>query len=340
MNAICSTSSTLGLVSVSRIGAVLMAYLAAERTRWALWLPVCLGIGVGGYFSMPNEPGIFVGPLVTLTIGLAGLALRRHGGVIFVVMIALTTMGVGFSIAQLRAAAVDAPILAKRIGPTMLEGRVLRVQRLAKGYRLVLDRLAIERLSIGQLPERVRIRFRSSSRAIELGDVVRLRAVLSPPPRPAAPGAYDFARRAYFERIGAVGFALGHPHIVARGSDETSWRFWLGKLRNNITQRVVDGLSGARGAIAAALMTGERGTIPEDVLIAMREAGLAHLLAISGLHVGLVAGILLFSLRLGFASTGSLALRFPVKKWAAVIALIGAFFYLLISGVTRGWRSL
>jgi len=61
-------------------------------------------------------------------------------------------------------------------------------------------------------------------------------------------------------------------------------------------------------------MTGERGTIPEDVLVAMREAGLAHLLAISGLHVGLVAGILLFSLRLGFASAGGLALRYPVKN--------------------------
>ena len=81
-------------------------------------------------------------------------------------------------------------------------------------------------------------------------------------------------------------------------------------------------------------MTGERGTIPEDVLVAMREAGLAHLLAISGLHVGLVAGILMFSLRFGFASAGGLALRYPAKKWTAAIALIGAFFYLLISGAT------
>ena len=71
-------------------------------------------------------------------------------------------------------------------------------------------------------------------------------------------------------------------------------------------------------------MTGERGSIPEDVLVAMREAGLAQLLAISGPHVGLVAGILLFSLRLGFASAGGLALRYPAKKWAAAIALISS----------------
>jgi competence protein ComEC len=319
---------------VSRFRLILMAWLVAERTRWALWLPVCLAIGVGGYFSLPWEPPLHAGALVTIGAVLAGLVFRRRGGAVLVLAIAPAAMGAGFSIAQFRTVIVDAPILAKRIGPTMMEGRVLHVQPLEKGYRLVLDRLSIPRLSADQLPERARVRLRSSPRAISPGDVVRLRAILSPPPSPAAPGAFDFARRAYFQRIGAVGFALGKPRIVSRAPDGMSWRVWIGKLRNNFTERVLDSLGGAKGAIAAALMTGERGTIPEDVLVAMREAGLAHLLAISGLHVGLVAGILLFSLRLGFASIGGLALRYPVKKWAAAIALIGAFCYLLISGST------
>ena len=128
---------------MSRIGPVLTACFVAERTRWALWLPVCLGIGVGGYFSLPNEPGIFTGPLATLMTALAGWALRRHGGVIFVVMVALTTMCAGFSIAQLRTAAVDAPILAKRIGPTMVEGPCVACstshKRLSSGPRTIGD---------------------------------------------------------------------------------------------------------------------------------------------------------------------------------------------------------
>ena len=77
---------------------------------------------------------------------------------------------------------------------------------------------------------------------------------------------------------------------------------------------------------------GERGAIPADVLAAMRDSGLAHLLAISGLHVGLVAGILFFAARGGCALVPAVALRFPIKKWAAVVALIGAFGYLLLAG--------
>ena len=61
-------------------------------------------------------------------------------------------------------------------------------------------------------------------------------------------------------------------------------------------------------------LTGERGAIPEPVLRAMRDAGLAHLLAISGLHIGLVAGILFFAVRFLLAAIPPVALRYPVKK--------------------------
>ncbi len=81
-------------------------------------------------------------------------------------------------------------------------------------------------------------------------------------------------------------------------------------------------------------MTGERGAIPEEILVAMRESGLAHLLAISGLHIGLVGGLLFFAVRLCLAFWERLALRYPIKKWAAGAAFIGSFGYLLISGST------
>jgi competence protein ComEC len=118
---------------------------------------------------------------------------------------------------------------------------------------------------------------------------------------------------------------------AAAGED---WRLWLPGLRQDIAERVRAGIGGAEGAVAAALMTGERGAIPEAVLAAMRDAGLAHLLAISGLHIGLVAGILFFSLRGVLALIPPVALRFPIKKWAAVAALLAAFAYLAITGAT------
>ena len=66
----------------------------------------------------------------------------------------------------------------------------------------------------------------------------------------------------------------------------------------------------------------------------MRDSGLAHLLAISGLHVGLIAGWLFFSVRFVLALIPTLALRVPINKWSAAIALLGAFAYMLLTGAT------
>jgi competence protein ComEC len=147
------------------------------------------------------------------------------------------------------------------------------------------------------------------------------------------PGAFDFARRAYFQRLGGVGYAIGRPMIISP-SKEGGFSIWLAALRHRITETIHQTVPGTAGAIAAALITGERGAIPEDVLAAMRESGLAHLLAISGLHIGLVGGLLFFAIRLVLAFFERIALRYPIKKWAAVAALIGSFAYLLISGAT------
>src|SRR5690606_33791695 len=91
-------------------------------------------------------------------------------------------------------------------------------------------------------------------------------------------------------------------------------------------------LPGPAGAIAAALLTGERSGIPDEVNTAMQLSGLAHLLSISGLHLALVAGILFFGVRFALAAVEWVALRYPIKKIAAGAALLGAFAYMLVSG--------
>ncbi len=63
-------------------------------------------------------------------------------------------------------------------------------------------------------------------------------------------------------------------------------------------------------------------------------AGLAHLLSISGLHFGIVTAFMFFVVRQGLALIQYVALRFPIKKWAAVLAFAGACFYLLFSGAS------
>ena len=109
---------------------------------------------------------------------------------------------------------------------------------------------------------------------------------------------------------------------------------WLNGRRQDIAERIRASLGPEAGGVAAALMTGNRGAIPADVVSALRDAGLAHLLAISGLHVGLIAASLFAVVRGLLALWPAVALCFPIKKWAAAASLGGTFVYLLVTGAT------
>src|SRR5690606_12649297 len=77
---------------------------------------------------------------------------------------------------------------------------------------------------------------------------------------------------------------------------------------------------------------GERGPVSAQTLEDMRASGLVHLLSISGLHMGLLAGVVFFLVRGGLALVEPLALRWPVKKIAAVAVVLATLGYLLLSG--------
>ncbi len=318
--------------------------LEAERERWPLWLPVGLGAGIGVYFLLPTEPPPWLGAAGAGLLLAALYRLRRRPGA-RLALIVLGSLAVGFAAAQARTALVEAPILQKKHGPAAVTGQVLAVEPEAAGGRVVLQHVTIARLAAAETPERVRIRLTAREPGgFVPGDRIRLPAVLRPPPEPAAPGAFDFARRAYFQRLGAVGYAVGHAQPLEAAEEQPgvgvkrvggwteAWRLWWSGLRGTVARRVLEALPEARGALAAALMTGERGAIPERVIQDMRDSGLAHLLAISGLHMGLVAGLVFFSVRALLALVSALALRQPIKKWAAAAAFLGALGYLLLVG--------
>ena len=106
------------------------------------------------------------------------------------------------------------------------------------------------------------------------------------------------------------------------------------RVRLRIGRAVVAALPGETGGIANALITGERGGISAATDTAYRDSGLYHILSISGLHMVVMAGAFFFTVRFVFAAIPSIALRYPIKKWAAVAAAFGALGYLLISGAS------
>ncbi len=318
----------------ARLAAGLAEQFYGERERWVLWLPVALALGVALYFWLPAEPSLWFVPLwLGLALGLVGLGRRRPG--LLLLGIAATTMAAGFAAAVLRSHQVAAPVIERRLGPVGLSARVAEVEPRNGSLRLTLAEPQIERLTATETPAKVRVVVRGSDVMVRPGDWIRTRAILLPPPPPAAPGAFDFARQTYFRGLGAVGFTVGKLQVEAAPADrERSFMTSVAALRHNVVERVGRVLKDRSGAIAAALMTGHRGAIGEAELDAMRDAGLAHLLAISGLHVGLIAAVIFFAVRALLATSVWLTLRQPIKKWAAAVTICGAFAYLMMAGAT------
>ncbi len=197
--------------------------------------------------------------------------------------------------------------------------------------------------------------------AIVPGAPISVSAILSPPGGPVLPGGFDFARWAYFRSIGAVGFAVASPQrsgvlepkppqaaltdgprsstVPTRSAaPEPPWSVRIAGAINAVRQavaaRIQASLPQPQAGVAIALITGERGAIPEDLLDAIRDAGLAHLLAISGLHMAVMGGSIYLGVRFFLACVPGLALRLPIRLVAALFGIAGAASYLLISGAS------
>lgn len=315
--------------------AAAVSALAAETDRFFLWIPVCFGAGIGIYFALDREPpAVLAVSAVIAAVGLAILARARPlaGALAFGLLLA----ALGFADAKLRSTLVGAPAIARATGVVTVEGWIERVEpRQPRRHRITLRVRRIAGLPEGRTPHRVRITTAKAITVLPAGAAVTVRAVLRPLPEPVRPGGFDFARRAWFAGLGAVGFAVGafEPSEDV-GAAPTNLRIWarIDGVRSAVARRITSVLTGEAGAIAVALITGERGGISQSTLAAMRHSGLAHVLAISGLHMAMIAGALFWLARAVMAAVPALALRYPIKKWSAATAMLGGVFYLALSG--------
>ena len=312
--------------------------LVAERERWPLWLPPFLGLGIGVYFALPVEPPLWLGPAAAALLALAAALVRRHL-LPFMALAILLCGAAGFSAAQIRSAVLAAPVVERHTGALMLDGVVSEVEMLPTGgMRVTLEQLALDHDDV-VVPAKARITVKPGGPDLTAGQRIRVRAMLMPPPQPAMPGAFDFARFSWFRQFGAVGSAMGPPEIVhgnKEGEEEGGWRAGftgaVNALRHAITARILAVLPGDRGAVTAALTTGDQMPISLPMMQAYRDSGLAHILSISGLHITMAAGLVFVGLRTLMALIPPLALRHPIKKWAAGLAIAFAWFYTLLAG--------
>jgi competence protein ComEC len=301
-----------------------------DRSRWFLWWPVGMGIGISIYFALPYEPS-FTHILALLGTGLvavsAPLYFWRYRTLPFLVSMAILSLCLGFAAAKLRTDSLATPFLITKIENITIDAHIVDIEEQPKRRRLTFDQVVFSE----KIPVLHKIRLTIPlSRPLNatIGDRVSFKASLLPLSSPVSLNGYHFRRQAYFQGIGATGRIKGQVHIIKKQDKP----LWLTAARYRLTQTIRQRLDGQRGEIAAALITGDRSGIHPATRQAFTDAGLAHILAISGLHLTLVAGLVFLVFRRGLALIPSLAENYPIKKWAAIGVIAATFAYLSISG--------
>jgi competence protein ComEC len=325
---------------------VLAETLAQQHDRWILWLAPAAMAGAVVWLGTPATlnfwlaPGVFLGAAAALVALMfwrsdnpEGLAARTRRAAIALTML-IAAIAVGALAAQIRAATVAQAPFAGSANAVAVQGWVVDVDRSDSGPRLLLLTQSID--GVAHPPRYVRIAVHEAG-LLTPGRAARCFGVLGPPPGPMAPGAYDFARRSYFEKLGATGYAYGPCRPISLPAPPAQldrWRLQLDALRADLSAAIQETAPGRGGAIAAALVTGDQSPIDKQTNDALRNSGLGHLLSVSGVHMGIVGGLVFAALTLVLALISPLALRLPVKKIAAVGALIALGAYFVISGAS------
>ena len=176
------------------------------------------------------------------------------------------------------------------------------------------------------LPDRVLVTLRPNATLVRqraapyfrYGDVLRLEGRLETPP-----SFDDFDYREYLARQG-IAAVMPFPRAALVDEDQGSWA--LGRvyaLRHRLADSLQEGLPQPHASLAQAVLLGLRGGLPDDVREDFLATGTGHLLAISGLHVGVLLGLTLVASR---AALGG-------GRWHLLAPLAALWVYALLSGM-------
>lgn len=294
------------------------------------------GIGVVLYFSLPFTLSFidifsWIGVVLFLLIYLHKHLFLRL--LLFLVIFSL--------IGVLAAHFEDWRYHTKMLGGTIsstITARLIEAPRLKnKRYKLIVAIENSERPHLNFLPKIVSVTARNIPLGLDIGDVIKGYVRLYSISGPIRADSYDFAFYNYFKSIGAQGYFISNIKYIKHKHDTGLWEGIHNKIeniRNIIDKKIKQQQNNEEGAIASALITGERTGISDATNSMLRQAGLAHILAISGLHMSIVTGLVFLSIRYFFSMFMKFGCYFPIKKIAAFCAILSATCYFALSGAS------
>ena len=235
-----------------------------------------------------------------------------------------------FTIGLLWAVCFASIRLADRL-PDELEGRHLQIEGQVIGLPLYDERrvrfdFAVLKSS-QQIPGKIKLSWFTSEQQIKAGQRWKMTVKLKKPHGRLNPGGFDYERWLFMQNIGATGYVRNKPIPVLLEA-ASIWQSFT-TIRQEIEQQLSALLPESRNrGLINALAIGERNEVSQQQWEVLRNTGTIHLLAISGLHIGLISGL---AYLLAFKVANKLPVLSP-QKVAALSAILVAVFYSALAG--------
>ncbi len=295
---------------------------------------ILFGVGIALYFSLSFEPALAFLGTALLLMGSGTYYfhrfLPRYAPFFWMALLILF----GVFRASWHTSVQDQNRLPEYERSYEVKGWIKAIEKSGPRLRWVVVPTQMERLTAKNLPPLIRVT--TFDKTFGVGDGVSFRAELSAPPGPALPGGYNPSFRAFYQQVGAYGYMVSKPVPSASAPVGLPDRIglWVAKQRYGMAERIRAHAPQETAGLQVALLTGIRSWIPDGQTEALRDAGLAHILAISGLHMGLIAGSVFGIAMFILVRIERVSRARDVRKFAAVIGILAASFYLVLSGAS------
>lgn len=234
----------------------------------------------------------------------------------------------------------DAPSSAqsRTVPKTMFMARLVEspMRHSDRTYLILEAEQAVEGDRRAPVCGRMRVSVMQDVPKLSFGDRILLKIALKGAENFSNPGGFDYERHLAAQGIFARGsLTSGGDIIVLREwpPRKANLRERVEQVRENISDwigRVGEG--GPMSEVMRALVVGDRWAAPEDVNDVFQRAGVAHLLAVSGLHLGLVASIVYFIALMALKSSERLMMAMDVRRVAAALTILPVIAYMLLAG--------
>ncbi|WP_339046470.1 ComEC/Rec2 family competence protein [Candidatus Mesenet endosymbiont of Agriotes lineatus] len=302
--------------------------LKRELHNLVLWAPVLQGAGILVYFSLSSEPNLVVTILIFLLVLSLFAVIVFYYRKYLILIIIIVLLFLGFISGIVKTKLTSTRTINQKIYAKNIIARVKEINKKDSYEQLLLSEVQ----NINEI-DNIKVTVRTKvEENVDVGDRVMLSAVLFPPNIAPSEYSYDFARISYFQKISAVGFATSTVTLYQKANSK-KFHEYIESFRQYIYSNLQRNMNKLHANITAALLIGKKDGIDKNVMNVIRNAGIAHLFVISGLHLAFVSNLFFFLFRNAFALSETITLKYNIKKISAIICIVPTIFYLLITGM-------